>query len=231
MILSSATEAIIFLSLKFQDKSETLAVWPPCINIISGGPSFISSGVCSLLIFAWSHTMILLSDDPDANKFSWWGWNLTTFTSSWWALNTWTETPSDLLSHKATDLSTDPVRIRFSLNGLKSIQSVSSVWQSTACVGSYCLVSQRSIFLSSPTDPKIFASCLCQQTSSTSASCLLNSWIGDIYWPFICSSFSMSHKQILWSSDPESNKHCYVGFQESPYPSFECPFRIKSGFT
>ena len=45
-ILSSATEASTQSSLGFQEKSDTLLVWPPWMNMSSGGPSSASSGAC-----------------------------------------------------------------------------------------------------------------------------------------------------------------------------------------
>ena len=46
-ILSSATLASTQSSQGFQEKSEILLVWPPWMNMSSGGPSSASSGVCS----------------------------------------------------------------------------------------------------------------------------------------------------------------------------------------
>jgi len=69
-MLSSATEAIMFLSLGFQLKSVTLAVCPPCMNSISAGPSFKSSSLRSAPIQVISQTITLLSEEPDAKRFS-----------------------------------------------------------------------------------------------------------------------------------------------------------------
>lgn len=45
-MLSSATLATTQSSFAFHEKSDTLEVWPPCMNNSSGGPSSASSGLC-----------------------------------------------------------------------------------------------------------------------------------------------------------------------------------------
>ena len=135
MILSSAHDANISLSLGFHDISEILWVCPACTNSNSGGPSFFSSSVCGLSNLDKSQMLMRLSLLAEAKRFEWYLLNFTDVTSSLWLRRENNLHLRFRRSHTATVLSTDDVARRFTSNGLKSMPRTSATWASTTWAG------------------------------------------------------------------------------------------------
>jgi len=141
--LSSSTEATTRFSFWFHDKSVTFERCPPCMKSSSGSPSWRSSCFSSYPHLLISHTMTRLSAEQLENTPTLKGdhsqrrtflEHKTNFKicskSRKISLFTWSVCPWKvcsllevfLRSQKATVLSSEPVRKRYSLKGLKSKQ-------------------------------------------------------------------------------------------------------------
>jgi len=167
MTLSSAVEAIINFSLRFQEKSAILSVCPPWTNRSSGGPSAFSSSVCGLSNLERSQIIVLRSWLLEASKLLCIFEKRTLFTSLVWDLRLKSFVFTFLMSQTATVVSAEPVIIKNWSNGEQSTLMISWTWPSIELVALFgSLVSHIFIFLSSPTVAKMCWSKLFQATSS-----------------------------------------------------------------
>jgi len=168
-LFSSSTEAMTKFSFRHQLKSGTLALCPPCTNRSSGGPSSPSSAVYSSPILLKSQIMHLLSFEQLPKIHSLKGDHSMLNTSLVWPSKVCNLLLVFLRSQRPIVLSLDPVRNKYSLNGLKDIELISSKWAWISLVGvlGFYLASQSRIVRSSPTEPNKLGENLCHATSST----------------------------------------------------------------
>mmetsp|Transcript_42171 Transcript_42171/g.82730 ORF Transcript_42171/g.82730 Transcript_42171/m.82730 type:complete len:321 (-) Transcript_42171:737-1699(-) len=188
--LSSLTLATVQSSRRFQLKSDTLEVWPPCMKRSSGGPSSASSGDCSSPMRERSQTLTRRSaeQDPRTEELSHSTWN----TWSVWPLRRCMGEFIFRTSHSPTVRSALPVTNRNSSSGLKA-RLLISPWCAFVilCVGldpppveaspplsidadpleesPGLRTSQSRMTRSSPTLPMRLTSRKCHETSSTTS--------------------------------------------------------------
>mmetsp|Transcript_28573 Transcript_28573/g.39319 ORF Transcript_28573/g.39319 Transcript_28573/m.39319 type:complete len:212 (+) Transcript_28573:112-747(+) len=200
-MLSSDTLATTQWSLRFQLKSDTLAVWPPCTNSSSGGPSSASSGLCSWPMRLTSHTCRRRSRPQDPRMDSLKGAQPTWYTPFLWPWKLCMRCDMLRRSHKATAWSEPPVASRNSLKGLNATQLMSfSCAAATFFTGLASRLSHTRSCESSPTEAKMWSCCRLQSTSSTT-----------LPWPRkvarACTSteaWFTSHRHTSESSEPLS---------------------------
>lgn len=156
-------------------RSDSLAVWPPWMNISSGGPSAASSCSCSSPMHAKFHTLTRRSAPADARTASWKGDHATVSTSSVCQSHECTLAPMLRRSHSATEWSAEPVARTNSEKGLNATLLISALCAAERDDGAGSRLGERvshtSSRRSSPTDASRCAWWLCHATSPTTPSC------------------------------------------------------------
>mmetsp|Transcript_28063 Transcript_28063/g.72772 ORF Transcript_28063/g.72772 Transcript_28063/m.72772 type:complete len:219 (+) Transcript_28063:223-879(+) len=218
-MLSSATDAIVHshTGFGFHAKSEILEVWPPWMNISSGGPSLASSSVCGSPILLTSQIMRRRSAPQELKIVSQCGLQHTWKISSVWWSSVCSGVARFRRSCSSTVLSAEPVMSTYSWKGLNARQFTSALCDSQLLLSPLPLarVSQMRSCLSSPTEPNMVGCLQCHATSST-----LPLWCAkvlsasNVLLPLLMSR--MSHRQICLSSEPLSRWPSWRGLHARP---------------